>query len=85
MQPVQPPAPPARGAAFNTANRFEAHRIELDPDALVDDDGKPLPLRTQFFRDDSRSILTRNESPDIPFRVGFWPVGISRLFDSEKL
>ena len=73
MPPEQPPAPPARGAAFNTANRFEANRIELEPDALVDDDGRPLPLRTQFFRDDSQSILAWNDSPDIPFRVGCSP------------
>ncbi|MEQ1851508.1 MAG: PA0069 family radical SAM protein [Chthoniobacteraceae bacterium] len=67
------PAPAGRGADVNTPNRFEAHRIELEPDALVDDDGQPLPLRTQFFRDDSRSILSWNDSPDIPFRVGCSP------------
>jgi len=73
MPPNPPPAPPGRGASSNTPNRFEAHRIELEPDALVDDDGVPLPLRTQFFRDDTRSILAWNDSPDIPFRVGCSP------------
>jgi DNA repair photolyase len=73
MPPDLPPAPAARGAGFNTANRFEAQRIELEPDALVDDDGNPLPLRTQFLRDDSQSILAWNDSPDIPFRVGCSP------------
>ena len=73
MHPEPAPAPPARGAAFNPANRFSAQRIELEPDALVDDEGQPLPLRTQFFRDDSQSILTWNDSPDIPFRVGCSP------------
>ena len=67
------PAPPGRGAGLNTPNRFEAQRIELEPGALVDDDGEPLPLRTQFFRDDTQSILTWNDSPDIPFRVGCSP------------
>jgi DNA repair photolyase len=71
--PDPPPAPPGRGASTNTPNRFEAQRIELEPDALVDDDGEPLPLRTQLFRDDTRSILTWNDSPDIPFRVGCSP------------
>jgi DNA repair photolyase len=68
-----PPPPPGRGAGFNPANRFEAQRIELEPDALVDDDGKPLPLRTQFFRDDTQSIIAWNDSPDIPFRAGCSP------------
>jgi DNA repair photolyase len=68
-----PPSPPGRGAGFNPANRFAAQRIELEPDALVDDDGKPLPLRTQFFRDDTQSIIAWNDSPDIPFRAGCSP------------
>ena len=71
--PQRPPPPPARGAGLNTPNRFSAQRIELEPDALMDDDGEPLPLRTQFFRDAAQSILTRNDSPDIPFRVGCSP------------
>lgn len=72
-RPSTPPVPPARGAGLNTPNRFEAQRIELEPDALVDDDGHPLPLRTQYFRDDTQSILAWNDSPDIPFRVGCSP------------
>ena len=68
-----PPAPPGRGAGINTPNRFDAQRIEIEPGALVDDDGNPLPVRTQFFRDDTQSILAWNDSPDIPFRVGCSP------------
>jgi len=68
-----PPAPPGRGAGINTPNRFDAQRIEIEPSALVDDDGVPLPVRTQFFRDDTQGILTWNDSPDIPFRVGCSP------------
>jgi DNA repair photolyase len=67
------PAPPARGAGINPGNRFEAQRLELEPDALLDDDGQPLPLRTQFFRDDTQSIVAFNDSPDIPFRAGVSP------------
>jgi DNA repair photolyase len=67
------PHPPARGAAFNPPNRFEKLTIEIELGALVDDDGHPLPLRTQFFRDDSRSIIAYNDSPDIPFRAGVSP------------
>ena len=68
-----PPAPPGRGAGSNTPNRFEAQRIEMEPGALVDDDGEPLPVRTQFFRDDTQSIVSWNDSPDIPFRAGCSP------------
>ncbi|MGB8167372.1 MAG: PA0069 family radical SAM protein [Chthoniobacteraceae bacterium] len=69
----RPPTPAGRGAGSNPANRFEAQRVELEPDALLDDDGQPLPLRTQFFRDDSQSIIAFNDSPDIPFRAGVSP------------
>jgi DNA repair photolyase len=47
-----------RGAAANPANRFETLHTELD------DQGK---VATRFLRDASRSIIARNESPDIPF------------------
>lgn len=73
MSTEAPPSPPARGAGYNPPNRFEAQRIELEPDALVDDDGRPYPLRTQFFRDDTQSIIAWNTSPDIPFRAGCSP------------
>ena len=63
----------ARGAAMNPPNRFERLSTELDPGALLDDDGNPLPLRTKFFRDDSQSIIAFNDSPDIPFRAGVSP------------
>lgn len=69
----RPPTPAGRGAGLNPANRFEAQRLELEPDALLDDDGQPLPLRTQFFRDDTQSIVAFNDSPDIPFRAGVSP------------
>ena len=67
------PAPPGRGAGINPPNRFASQRIEIEPEALVNDDGEPLPARTQFFRDDTQSILAWNDSPDIPFRVGCSP------------
>lgn len=65
--------PPARGAAANPPNRFERLSIELEPDALLDDDGQPLPVHTQFFRDATQSIIAWNDSPDIPFDAGVSP------------
>ena len=63
----------ARGAVTNPPNRFERLSTEIDPGALLDDDGNPLPLRTQFLRDDAQSIITFNKSPDIPFGAGVSP------------
>lgn len=60
-----------RGAASNPKNRFERLELEPDPEALLDEDASPL--RTQFLRDASRSIVTRNQSPDIPFDASLNP------------
>jgi DNA repair photolyase len=70
---MKPPPSRGRGAGFNPDNRFASQHIELEPDALVDDDGNPLPLRTVFYPDDSQSIISWNDSPDIPFRAGLNP------------
>lgn len=68
------PPQPARGAVHNLPNRFERLSVELDPGALVDDEGLPLPpVRTQFLRDDSQTIIAYNDSPDIPFRASVNP------------
>jgi DNA repair photolyase len=64
----------ARGATFNPKNRFESLEIVLEPDDYWhDEDDQPPPLRTQFFRDFSQSIITTNTSPDIPFSVSLNP------------
>ncbi len=68
------PLQPARGSSTNLPNRFERLSVELDPEALVDDEGQPLPpVRTQFLRDDSQTIIAYNDSPDIPFRASINP------------
>jgi len=53
-----------RGTGDNPANRFYKMSVELDPDAA--DPEAPLP-RTQFIKDTSRSIIAKNDSPDIGF------------------
>ncbi len=66
-----------RGAASNPPNRFETLSIgppppgeegEGDPDAT---DARAVP--TAFYRDASRSVLSRNDSPDIPFTYSLNP------------
>ena len=71
--PLPVPSPPARGAATNPPTRFLKLLVELEPEAFYDDDGGLIPTRTQFFRDDSQSIISWNDSPDLPFKAGLNP------------
>lgn len=60
-----------RGTAINPANRFERLHLEPDPDADPGPEGaETLDPRTEFYEDASASILTYNDSPDIPFSAG---------------
>lgn len=69
--PPDPFAPiPGRGANTNPPNRFEPLILEPDPDCPPEE--RPHP-RTQFFFDASESVLTKNDSPDIPFSFGLNP------------
>jgi DNA repair photolyase len=53
-----------RGTAANIPNRFE--RLVYQPDPAERDPEEPDP-RTVFFRDTTRTILTKNDSPDVGF------------------
>lgn len=55
-----------RGALANPAGRFEPAQVELDLHQETWEEEIPGP-RTLFLKDHSKSILTRNDSPDIPF------------------
>jgi DNA repair photolyase len=59
-----------RGAVFNIAHRFESTHREIDADALdadTDDDEPLSPLKTSVALETARSLITYNDSPDIPF------------------
>lgn len=62
---------PARGATSNRASpRFNLPRIEADGDwldARAAIDGKDPPIRTSVTIETPRTIISRNNSPDIPF------------------
>lgn len=60
-------APRGRGAAVNPPNRFERLHVEADPDAPPEEQPDP---RTTFFADATQTILTANDSPDVPFTIG---------------
>jgi DNA repair photolyase len=65
-----------RGTALNPANRFEAVEVELDLDALDWEDRENFPARkvkTRVFLDRSKSVLSRNDSPDVPFTFSVNP------------
>lgn len=57
-----------RGAAENPPNRFVP--ISVEPDSWTEGDPSP---RTRFFRDDSRSIIAYNDSPDVGFNASLNP------------
>src|SRR4051812_17487183 len=56
-----------RGATGNPANRFEALHVELDPVEPGVEDAERPRLKTQFFRDGTKSIISSNNSPDVGF------------------
>ena len=58
-----------RGALSNASGRFETfQRFDLPDDPSGDADDLPAPrLRTRVTPDSSRSVIARNDSPDIPF------------------
>jgi DNA repair photolyase len=65
----QPPGPiRGRGASFDPPNRFETLHVELDPDAR---DGSRV--RTRYLRDASRTVVARNDSPDVGFERSLNP------------
>ena len=57
-----------RGAVSNRTGRFEAYVSEAADDGWErwPDEDLP-PLRTTLTADATRTIITRNDSPDIPF------------------
>ena len=65
------PARQGRGARFNPENEFEPLHVDLDPNALDEDERRQV--ETTYFRDPAQSILSPNESPDVPFRYSINP------------
>jgi DNA repair photolyase len=61
---------PSRGAGGNPPNRFEKLHVETDDDYDADQD--PLP-RTQFLKDNTSTIITYNDSPDVGFQASINP------------
>ena len=65
QQPLQPRK--GRGAVGNQTGRFESEvRVAFD-DGWGTLDEEPLPLDTTYTRDTAKTLIARNDSPDIPF------------------
>src|SRR5437773_6190325 len=65
-----------RGASWSPANRFEKLHVDLTDADVVDVGREPekIPRRpTQYFRDATKSIITRNNSPDVGFQTSLNP------------
>ncbi|MBE7491106.1 MAG: PA0069 family radical SAM protein [Planctomycetes bacterium] len=65
-----PPPIHGRGTALNPANRFERVHVAHDPDCF--DPSEPAP-ETEYYWDDTKTILSRHDSPDFPFEFGLNP------------
>ena len=62
-----------RGAASNPAGRFASTHAEADDDGWGNLEEPVPPLATTVQPDASRSIIARNQSPDIPFTQSINP------------
>ena len=65
-----------RGASWSPANRFEKLHVDVnEPDAVdVDLSADDRPRReTQFFRDATKTVISRNNSPDVGFETSVNP------------
>lgn len=62
-----------RGAVANETGRYESLSREAFDDGWSSVDEEPAPLRTSLTPDSSRTIISRNQSPDIPFDCSINP------------
>ena len=66
-----------RGATFNPQNRFRREEREAVDDGwaafTTEDDDAPPPLKTVVRIQQARTIIARNDSPDIPFNQSINP------------
>jgi DNA repair photolyase len=64
---LQPPPPHGRGAVSNASGRFESRVSEAADDGWSIEDPAPPLLRTTVTPEKARTIITRNDSPDVGF------------------
>jgi DNA repair photolyase len=65
-----------RGAQLNPKNRFDKLHIEemeVDQEYFDSDESEIKKVNTTFYKDDSRSIIAKNDSYDLDFNYSFNP------------
>jgi DNA repair photolyase len=70
------PAPRGRGARVNPPNRFEVTHHELELEQVEEDEEYLDSLSrqaTEYLPDNSRTIVAKNDSPDVGFEVSLNP------------
>jgi DNA repair photolyase len=63
-----------RGSQFNLKNRFEKFHLDDDPefkDEIYEDEEKKI--QTTFYNDHTKTILAKNDSPDLSFTYSINP------------
>jgi len=75
MEPLPDKPKKGRGAVTNRTNRYERLTAQAVDDGWQGADGEDdlPPLRTTLMRDTSKTILARNNSPDVPFEQSINP------------
>jgi len=66
----------SRGSGVNTKNRFEQLDIDYDLstfDEYFDQDLELVRIKTKFYNDNTKSILAKNDSPDLGFDYSINP------------
>ncbi|MFL6541646.1 MAG: PA0069 family radical SAM protein [Chthoniobacterales bacterium] len=58
-----------RGASINPANRFDKLHLEEDFSELPPGEDEAPRIRTLYLRDDTKTIIARNNSPDVGFET----------------
>lgn len=63
-----------RGAQVNTPNSFLAHQYKPDEQQAWYDDDFPKPtVKTQFYAETAKQIISRSDSPDVGFSASINP------------
>ena len=62
-----------RGALSNASSRYDRETRVLVDDGWQNDEDELPPLKTEVMKDSSRTIITRNNSPDISFSQSINP------------
>jgi DNA repair photolyase len=62
-----------RGAPINPVGRFDTQRVEHFDDGWLSEEPEEVSPATTVTPEQARSIITRNDSPDIPFEQSINP------------